>query len=262
MRRLSLGLVGVGGIGSTILTEAAEGRLRGRVVPVAVCDRNRERLAWARRLFPDCEVTTRLEEALEWDCDVLVEAASVEAAAELLPGALERTDVIVLSVGALVLEEGLLEECLEACERSGHRLFVPSGAVGGLDVLRAVDGRVEEVVLTTVKPPESLDREVEDREVVFEGSVREAVRRFPRNVNVAAAVALAVGDPSRVRVRIVCDPDADRNTHVVEVRSELGEYRFELRNAALPENPRTSALAAYSTVALLERLTEGLRVGT
>ncbi len=262
MRKLSLGLVGVGGIGSTVLTEAAEGRLRGRVEPVAACDRNRERLEWVRELFPECETTTELEEALEWDCDVIVEAASVEAAAELLPEALKRADVVILSVGALVLEDGLLEECLEVAERTGHRLFVPSGAVGGLDVLRAVSGAVEEVVLTTIKPPESLGRDAEEREVVFEGSVREAVKRFPRNVNVAAAISLAVGDPSRVRVRVVCDPEVDRNTHIIEVRSEVGDYRFELRNAALPENPKTSALAAYSTVALLERLTEGLRVGT
>ncbi len=245
-----------------MLREIREGRLEGKVEPILVCDRHPEKLERVERWFPGCDTSTELDDVMSAEADVLLEAASVEAAASLLPDALERFDVIVMSVGALVLEEDLLDRCREVAEATGHNLHVPSGAVGGLDVLRALRGRVKEVTLTTIKPPKALNENVSERTVLYEGSVRDAVRRFPENINVAAAVSLAVGDPSLVTVRIVCDPEVSVNTHVVEVESSAGTYRFELRNEALPDNPKTSAVAAYSAVALIERMTEGIRVGT
>ncbi|WP_456455621.1 aspartate dehydrogenase [Methanopyrus sp.] len=262
MRKLSLALVGAGGIGTTVLREIREGRLEGKVEPVLVCDRHLEKLKRIERWFPDCDTSTDLDDVMGAEADVLLEAASVEAAASLLPDALKRFDVIVMSVGALVLEEDLLSRCREVAEVTGHRLHVPSGAVGGLDVLRALRGRVREVTLTTIKHPKALNEDVSERTVLYEGSVRDAVRKFPKNINVAAAVSLAVGDPSLVTVRIVCDPEVSVNTHVIEVESSAGTYRFELKNEALPNNPKTSAVAAYSAVALIERMTEGIRVGT
>ena len=142
--------------------------------------------------------------------------------------------------------------------------------MAGLDALGAVRAETDSVTLTTTKPPAALrgapffggkEPELDGPATVFEGTAAEAVKLFPANVNVAASVALASAGGERTRVRLVADPGASRNTHVVEAEGRFGRLRVEVENVP-SENPRTSRLAALSCVEALRRIcSPGLRVG-
>jgi aspartate dehydrogenase len=215
------------------------------------------------------------EALLERSPEVVVEAASHEAVREHLVPLLRRgIDVIVLSVGALV-DDALRTAAEQAAATSGALFYVPSGGIGGLDVLKAAcAAEVDEVSIQVAKPPvawqgipyvqalglrlESLDRPT----TLFEGSAREGVPHFPQNVNIAAVLALAGIGLDRTRLKVVADPGLIRNTHTIRVSGPTGRFTIVLENVAAPENPKTSWLACYSAVAALKTLAASARYGT
>jgi aspartate dehydrogenase len=134
------------------------------------------------------------------------------------------------------------------------KIHIPSGAIGGLDAIAsAALAGIDEVVLTTRKNPKALDMNNREEKLVYEGNARESVRLFPREINVAAALALTVS-PEKVRVRIVSDPQVKRNVHEVKVKWRYGDMLLRFENEPHPENPRTSALAAWSAIRLLREI--------
>lgn len=210
---------------------------------------------------------------LNWDgLDAVLEAASQAALRSIAPQVLSRgVDLVALSAGA-TLDGDFLASLLNAARTSGARIWVPSGAIGALDVIRAARvGDVESITLTTTKPPlaladapwvveEGIDlSDVSLPRVIFSGGPVEAVRGFPQNVNVAALLALAADDPDRLRVTVVADPDAPGNVHEVEAVGSFGAMRLRLENRPSATNPKTSALAAQSVIALLRQLGSPLR---
>lgn len=179
-----------------------------------------------------------------------------------------------MSAGALADAEFLLE-LYTALERNRRRLYVPSGAIGGLDVLRAasLDG-IDEARLTTSKPPAGLRdapwfnehplnlETITERTSIFRGSVADAVRWFPQNVNVAAVLNLAAIHARSVSVEVVADPNSTRNVHELYVRGAFGEMSLRLSNVPSPQNPKTSHLACLSPLALLRQLSNLVVVGS
>ena len=258
-----LAVIGCGAIGSRLAAEVAGGRLRGLYTLAALMDLEPGR---CRRLVEahglNAIITDRLEELLATEPEVVVEAASPRAVAEYGESVLRsRADLVVMSVSAL-LDEQLLSRLLGAAGEAGSRILAPSGAVAGLDALKAHRlAGIEELVHRVYKRPEALGLSPGTRGVVYRGPAAEAVKRFPLNLNVTAAIALAAGRPPLVEVH--ADPEAPGNVHEVEARSPLGRVKVRLENAVDPANPRTSLLAAYSLVALLEEEARPrLRIGT
>lgn len=207
--------------------------------------------------------------------DVVVEAASHGAVRQFVPGYLRAgIDVIVTSVGALG-DPALRSEMEAAAAAGGGKVAVPSGGIGGLDALRAaMIAGVDRVRLTSSKPPAAwkniayveqlgvdLDA-VEEPVLLYEGPAEAAVRHFPQNVNIAAALSLAGIGFDATQVRVYADPTIRRNRHVIEVAGPTGEVRVELNNVPDPDNPKTTWLAALSAVAALRRRTGWLTVGT
>jgi len=155
----------------------------------------------------DCEVSTSFDEFLE-GCDLVVEAASPEAVRQYAPQVLRKADMVVLSVGALMDKE-LYGRLLRIAENYGTSIVVPSGAVAGIDAIKALkNAGIEEVQVITTKNPKALGVNVEEKTVLFEGPASEAVKRFPTNVNVVATVSLAAGKEATVKV--VADPSVDK----------------------------------------------------
>ncbi|GAA4377564.1 aspartate dehydrogenase domain-containing protein [Paeniglutamicibacter cryotolerans] len=204
-----------------------------------------------------------LEEALE-RADLVIECASATAVREHGPRIIASgTDLLIASIGALANPP--LRRALTAGPGRAH---LSTGAIGGLDLLRAaaLDGGLERVTLSTTKAPAALINPGMDPATrsrieaaagpteIFAGTVAEAVLRFPRNINVAAALALAVGDFAMVRVRILADPVAALTLHRIEAEGSAGKYAFDVANAPDPLNPATSALTARSIVAGVHRL--------
>lgn len=240
-----VGVIGCGAIG-TIIAEAFERRILACDELVLYdYDLERAEKLKSQLRFP-ARVVLSLQEMLRLKPKVVVEAASQQAARDYVGRIVaEDVDVIVMSTGALL---GL--------NLQSRRVHVPSGAIGGLDALAAAAlAGVDEVVLTTRKNPKALDVNFVGETVVYEGDAEEAARRFPREMNVAATLALKV-KPTRVKVRVVSDPLVHRNTHEIHVKWRFGEMFLQFANEPHPENPRTSALAAWSAIQLLQKLLE------
>jgi aspartate dehydrogenase len=240
-----VGIIGCGAIGSLIATAVDKGLIK--CDELILCDCNHEKAENLRNsLHVKTEVVRSVEEMLKLEPAVVVEAASQQALKEYLLKILEKNvELIVMSVGAL----------LEMDVRNG-RIHTPSGAIGGLDAISsAALAGIDEVTLTTRKSPKTLDLNNRREKIAYDGYAEEAVRLFPREMNVAATLAIAIR-PKKVRVKVISDPKAKRNVHEVKVTWKHGDMLFRFENDQHPDNPKTSALAAWSAIELLKRLLE------
>ncbi len=247
---LRVGLIGCGAIGSVVARELSEGAVQGADL-AAVFD-----------LIIDHPLRVDDRESLISRSDVVVEAAGHGALREHGVAVRESgTDLLVVSIGALADED--LEGALRGAE--GGRLFLCTGAIGGFDILRAAMllGPLDEVAITSTKPAAALSRPWMDEAVlealekgsepatVFDGPARQACALFPESANVTATLSLATVGFDRVRVQMVGDPAATRVRHVVTASGAAGSYELSFENAASPDNPRTSAVTAYSVLRAL-----------
>ena len=258
-----IAIIGCGSIASVIVEAVAEGRLPLEVTGLLDLEPAKCR-SLAEKLGGGPLVAGSLEELLATGPRLVVEAASQEAVRMYGEEILRRgIDLVVLSVGAL-LDRATLERLQAAARKGSARIYVPSGAIGGLDAVRAArHAGITRLVLRTTKHPRSLGLEEWSGapRLLYRGPAGEAVKRYPFNVNVAAALALAAG--TEPLVEIVADPSIEVNRHEILVESAAGRMHLVFENLPSPGNPRTSLLAALSVIELLRRLSgaESLEVG-
>ncbi len=251
-------LIGYGAIGRLVLDRLA-GDASLRITHVL--ERPGRRDALARSLGAGIEVAGTLDDLRELP-ECAIECAGHGAVEEYVVPLLERgVNVALVSVGALATPE--LPERLEAAARRGaSQLTLVSGAVGGVDAIASArEGGLDDVIYTGRKPPlgwlgtpaeRAVDlKALEHPAVIFEGSARDAARLYPKNANVAATVSLAGLGLDRTRVTLVADPAVSRNIHHVVARGAFGEMEITLSGRPLPDNPKTSSLAAYAAVRAL-----------
>ena len=204
--------------------------------------------------------------------DIVVECVPAEAYAAIADTAIAagRT-LITLSCGQLLQRPDLIKQARE----NAAQIIVPSGAVLGLDAIRAAaEGKIHSVRMVTRKPPKSLMGApyLEQRNIriddlneplqVFKGTAREGAKGFPANVNVAAAVSLAGIGPDRTELEIWADPSIDRNTHRIKVEADSARFELFIENVPSEEKPGTGKITALSVMACLRGLGASLRVGT
>jgi aspartate dehydrogenase len=236
-----VGLIGCGAIGM-VLAEAIERK-------IVVCDEliifdadaaKAEKLKDSLK-FP-VKIMPNVDDLLASKPSIVVEAASQQAVKEYYEKILAANiDFIIMSTGALL-----------DLNTNTPKLHFPSGAIGGLDAISpAALAGINEVTLTTRKPPKALGKTNSQEETVYEGYAEEAARQFPREMNVAATLALTV-KPAKVKVQVVSDPTVLRNTHQIHVKWRYGEMTMQFANDPHPDNPHTSALAAWSAINLLK----------
>ncbi len=266
---LEVGIGGLGAIGFPVAMRLARGMAGLRLGAVAARDPER---AAARLAAAGVAVPVVAPDALAERADVVVEclpAAQFRAIAE--PAIAAGRILLPLSVGALLDHFDLVARA----KASGARIIVPTGALLGLDAVRAAaHGEIRSVRLITRKPPQALDGAphlVErglslaslDRPLkVFDGTARDGARGFPANLNVAAALALAGIGPDRTMLEIWADPALDRNTHRIELDADSARLTMTIENLPSLENPRTGRLTPLSVIACLGGLTETLRIGS
>jgi aspartate dehydrogenase len=203
---------------------------------------------------------------------LVVEAAGQSALGDFVPRALfARRDILVMSVGGLLGHEDWFRQA----EEKGCRIYVPSGAIAGLDGIKSASmGKIQSVMLTSRKPLAALRGtkfvveqglnldELHEETVIFEGTAEDAARAFPTTSNVAASLRLAVDREVPVCVRIVAVPGGSKNVHEIKAYGEFGRLSIDVENVPSTTNPRTSQLAAFSALATLKNLTRAVRVGT
>lgn len=254
---MRVGILGCGAIANIITNFAVEGKLGVEIQ--FFYDRDMER---AENLASqvDGRVVLDLEDMLS-QVDLVIEAASPLAVEEMVPGILkEGKDVIIMSVGGLINPE-VRSKLQNLAKDNNCRIYAPSGAIVGLDGIKAASlGKIEKITLVTRKPPRSLGINAEEETILYQGKASEAVKKFPLNINVAATVSIAAGQ--EIDVKIIADPQVDRNMHELEIVGDFGEFRTITRNIRCAMNPKTSVLAAYSAIKLLNSLNENLLVGT
>jgi aspartate dehydrogenase len=271
---LNVALLGGGTIARLVLERAAAGALPGvQIIGIA----GRRPAAPAAELAQEFGVPYHVGIAplLERRPNAVLEAASHDAVRQHLVDLLRAgISVVVLSAGALA--DRALHEAAEAAAKGGRaRLLVPSGGIGGLDALNAACmAGVDEVSIQVAKPPaawkgipfvEQLGVRLDalaQAHVLFEGTAREGVPHFPQNVNIAAVLSLAGIGMDRTRLRVVADPDLERNTHTIRVSGRTGRFTIVLENVPTPENPKTSWLACCSAVDALRALAAPTRYGS
>jgi aspartate dehydrogenase len=265
-----LAIGSIGTIGRAVATELARGGLDGyRLAAVSARDAGRAREFLTRIDVGDVPIVALGE--LAGYADLVLECAPPACYRELGEPAISAgKDLVTLSVGALL-------DCWDLVERAQHTgstIYVPTGALLGLDAVAAArQGTIESIVMITRKPPAALagSRYVLDHEirlehiveptVIFSGTVREAIKAFPSNVNVAVALALVSNGPDATNIEVWVDPNLSRNTHTIDVQSDSARLHMHIENVP-SDNPATGLLTANSTIALLRKMRATLRLGT
>ncbi len=265
---LKVGIAGLGAVGLGVARRLEAGIPGLVLVAVAVRD-----AAKAKRNLPEAGKAVALvpAEALAQSCDIVVECLPPEMFRKVATSVIEAGKIFMpLSVGQLLENWDLVERA----KATGARILVPTGALLGLDAVRAAaEGTIHSVKMITRKPPSGLDgapylvergislKGLKEPRKIFDGSAREGARGFPANVNVAAALSLAGIGPDKTRLEIWADPGIDRNTHRIEVDADTA--RFSMAIEGVPsENPRTGRIVPLSAIAALRGLVAELKVGT
>ena len=154
-------------------------------------------------------------------------------------------------------------------------MYLPSGAIAGLDALKAVRDELESVVLVTTKNPNSLKgapffdssdidpEKISESTILFDGTAKQAVSLFPKNVNVSALLSLVGLGGDNTSVRVVADPNTDKNPHEINANGKFGNIKITVENVPDSMNPKTSRLATLSAVELLRQIcTKEVQIGT
>ncbi|XRO76753.1 aspartate dehydrogenase [Methanocaldococcus sp. 10A] len=264
-----IGIVGCGAIGSFISKKVVDGTIKNTKV-VAIYDRNLDKAKTLSELT-GAKICSSIDDLAKEDLDLVIECASIKAVEEVAEKSLKNNkDVLIMSVGALADKE-LFLKLQNLAKNIGKKFYLPSGAIGGLDAIKAMRlGKIEKVILKTTKPVNALEdalknlgykvEDIKNPVVVFEGDVFEAIKEFPMNINVSVTLSIAAEFPAKVV--IVADPNAKLNKHEIFVKSSIGTLKVSIENVPFEDNPRTSALAAYSAVRLIRDLAEPVKIGT
>lgn len=266
---LRVGLAGLGAVGQPVARLLLEG-INGLVL-AAVSVRDPEK---AKRTIPALGDSVAFVEpgALAGLCDVVIEGLPPSQFLAVARPTIEAGRIFMpLSVGQLLIHADLIERARE----TGARILPPTGALLGLDAVRAAaEGEIRSVTMVTRKPPKGLEgapylvekgirlEGLKEPLKVFDGSARDGARGFPANVNVAAALSLAGIGPDRTRLQIWADPGVDRNIHRIEVEADAARFSMQIENVPSAENPRTGKITGLSTLAALRGLVSELRVGS
>ncbi len=263
--------VAIGGLGAIglPLARALDAGIEGlTLIAVAARDHAKAEASLARfRAKPRIVALDALAEA-----DIVVEAAPAAVFEQIARAAIEAGRIFVpASVGALLPRMHLVARA----QTTGARVIVPTGALLGLDAVRAAaEGPVDSITMVTRKPPgglagaphlkrHSIDvSNLTEPLLVFEGNAFDAAAGFPANVNVAAALALAGIGPMRTRVEIWADPGVNRNIHTIKVEAAAARFTMTIENVPSEDNPRTGKLTTLSVLTCLRGLVSTLKVGS
>ena len=265
-----IGIIGCGAIGTGLAVAIDQNGVKGgRLVGVSdrVAQKARKLSRRLRQAPPVLEIDTLVDRS-----DLVVECAQASLVPDLLKQIIQkRKDLLILSTGGVLGQKALLEKARKA----GCRIIIPSGALFGVDGIKAASLLpIKKMVLTTRKPPRSFEGApfvlrrrirldaIRKEKLLFQGNVAQAVEAFPQNINVAATLGLAGADLRKFVVRIIADPRAKRNSHEVMVEGPAGKLVSKCENVPASENPKTSRLAVLSAIAALKSFLDPVRIGT
>ena len=266
-------LVAIAGLG-TIGLEIAKRLDAGEIPGSSLCAVSARDLDKAAKNIDDFEnrPSIVLLEEIADRADIVIECLPPSLFTSVASNAIGKGRIFMpLTVGGLLDHMDLVDQA----RSTGARIIVPTGALLGLDAVRAAaEGEIESVRIVTRKPPDSLIgapfvtqknislEGLDAPKLLFDGLVRAAIQGFPANVNVAVALSLAGIGPDKTHIEIWADPAVERNTHTIHVVADSAHLTMTIENIRTEENPRTGRITALSAMAALRRLTAPLVVGS
>lgn len=269
-----IGLLGCGAIGEQIALAIDSGKIPATLTHVYDVSRDSaENLVSKLKTKPEIVENSHLLSS--YPVNIVVEAASQDAVKDVALSVLQnKRDLMIMSVGAL-LDESIYDVLSAACSDFKRTIFLPSGAIAGLDGLKSVKDDLKSISITTTKNPRSLKGakffennnldldSLKQSTVIFDGTAKEAVNLFPANINVAALLSLVGIGSEKTSVKIIADPNTDKNTHHIEASGKFGKMTFIIENFPDPNNPKTSRLAILSAIETLKKYcSDDIHIGT
>jgi len=265
--------VGIGGLGTVGLPVAAwlDSDVEAGLTLSAVASGNQQRAQKNIDGFNSPVPLVGLGELADC-CDVIVECAPPDKFIEIAQPAIKAGRIFMpLSVTSLLDHIDLID----MARGTGARIIVPTGALLGLDALRAAAlGSINSVTMITRKPPKGLAKApfvieqgidlsgLSEAKLLFQGPVREAAAKFPANVNVAVALGLAGIGPDKTQYEVWADPGVTRNTHTIKVDADIVAFATTIENVPNGDNPATGKLVPLSVIETLRGLVTPFKVGT
>lgn len=271
--KLKIGIVGCGAIGSS-LARALVGDLAKKAALVSLYDIDISKARGLSRAVSknDRLAAGRIERLIE-KSQLVIECASSRSSFAIAKKVLTKgRDIMMMSIGGIV---GKWPELSALAQKHNARVYLPSGAISGIDALKAAaQGKISKVILTTRKNPAAFrgvdyvekkgikPDHIKEDTLLFSGSAKDAVRFFPQNINVAAVLSIAGIGEDKTQVRIIASPETRQNIHEINIESEAGKIFTRTENILHPDNPKTSYLAVLSAVATLKGILEPVKIGT
>jgi len=277
---MRVSLIGCGAIGSELAVAIDSGKV-GSATLVALFDTIEDAAQKLRLRLRNDNVAifsnfSELSSSSEFKVsDIVIEAASQAAAKNFSKRIVEyKKDLLLMSVGALA-DELFLSQLLSVVSQNGNHIYIPSGAIAGIDAIKSVKGMLDSVTLTTTKNPKALAgapffnsdptrlNSIKKKTLIYQGTAADALNKFPANINVAAVLSLAGIGIQETNVKIVADPHITVNQHQIEAAGTFGEIAITVRSIPTPNNPKTSLLAILSAIECLRSIcSPGIKVGT
>jgi aspartate dehydrogenase len=207
--------------------------------------------------------------------DLVIEAASINAASNYVLDILDKgKDLLIMSIGVFS-DHDFFKKIIQILEEKSNNVFLPSGAIGGLDIIRSIKNHIESITLTTTKNNKALRGapffsnnkididKVNKKQIIFDGNAYDAIKQFPSNVNVSALISLAGIGFAKTKVIIAVDPDEPNNVHEIHIKWKFGEVLIKINNKPSIENPKTSYLATLSALECLRSLfSHDIKIGS
>lgn len=270
--KLKIGIAGCGAIGGSLAKEIVT-NLQSRAVLAAIYDiKPQKAQELSKSLVKSSKLSVDSLKALIKKSDLVIEASSAKAAWRIAQESLSGgRKVMMMSVGGIVDHAN---ELFALAAKNKAQVYFPSGAISGIDALKAANvAGVKRVVLTTRKNPkafagvEYVEKNfklagLKKDKVLFSGVAAKAVKYFPQNINVAAVLGLAAGGMNKTQVRIIASPKVKKNIHEVLIESKAAKIFTRTENILHPLNPKTSYLAVLSAIAVLRQILQPIKIGT
>lgn len=267
---MNISIIGCGAIGSELAISIDSGRIENANL-VAIFDA--EQISTQRlKLRLHNHNVVSFSSFTDFVCsqefritDIVIEAASQAAAKQYGKFVLKyKKDLFLMSVGALS-DDSFSSELLDIALTNKNHIYVPTGAIAGLDAIRSLKGHLDSVTLTTTKNPKALAdapffasnpvklETIKESTLVYQGDALDAAEKFPANINVAVALGLAGVGLRKTRVEIIADPHINVNQHNIRATGPFGEILINVRSVQTPSNPKTSILAVHSAIECLRQ---------
>lgn len=261
---MNIGLIGAGTIGTFLLEELNQKNSVQDYHITAVFDERAKSKTTLQEQAKTYDFTHHncMEQFLAEPIDIVVECANVEVVEKWARDIIQHKNLLIISIGALVSTD-LLKELQSLAQRARKKVYLPSGAIGGLDVIKSarVLNTLDAVQLITTKPAHSLVEESLDQPIImYSGSAKDAIQKFPKNANVAITLSMAGLGIEQTKVTIQADPEATTNTHQIEAAGDFGSLSLTLNNLPSPTNPKTSYLTSLSIISALKSLKQAITI--